>query len=127
MKNRLLPLFFVLGAYSAYSQVGIGTKNPNSSAQLEITTTESDKYGGSTKGLLIPRVRLTSTVIYAPITGTEANSLLVFATEAIGDITPGYYFWLDHKWNRLGTSSDGKDGIAGGTGAPGTGITKGCF
>jgi len=31
MKNRLLPLFFVLGIYSAHSQVGIGTKNPSTS------------------------------------------------------------------------------------------------
>jgi hypothetical protein len=29
MKNRLLPLFFVLGMYAAHSQVGIGTKNPS--------------------------------------------------------------------------------------------------
>jgi len=31
MKNRLLPLFFVLGAYSAYSQVTIGKREPNPS------------------------------------------------------------------------------------------------
>ncbi|TDO94935.1 hypothetical protein EV145_11521 [Flavobacterium sp. 245] len=31
MKNRLLPLFVVLGTISAYSQVGVGTLNPKSS------------------------------------------------------------------------------------------------
>jgi len=31
MKNRLLPLFIVLGCYSAYSQVGVGTKTPHAS------------------------------------------------------------------------------------------------
>ncbi len=31
MKNRLLPLFVVLGSFSAYSQVGVGTKTPNAS------------------------------------------------------------------------------------------------
>ncbi|SHM36347.1 hypothetical protein SAMN05444366_3034 [Flavobacterium saccharophilum] len=31
MKNRLLPLFVVLGTYSAYSQVGIGTLSPKTS------------------------------------------------------------------------------------------------
>ncbi len=31
MKNRLLPLFVVLGSYSAYSQVGVGTIKPNAS------------------------------------------------------------------------------------------------
>ena len=31
MKNRLLPLFLVLGMYAAHSQVGIGTKTPDPS------------------------------------------------------------------------------------------------
>lgn len=34
MKNRLLPLLVVLGSYSAYSQVGIGTKTPNASVDF---------------------------------------------------------------------------------------------
>jgi len=36
MKNRLLPLFFVLGLYTAHAQVGIGTKNPNPSEREKI-------------------------------------------------------------------------------------------
>ncbi|WP_291148581.1 hypothetical protein [Flavobacterium sp. UBA7680] len=127
MKNRLLPLFVVLATFSARSQVGIGTKTPNSSAQLEITTVdlpEADRYGKSTKGILIPRVELTSTKVYAPIVGKPTNSLLVFNTKTTGDVTPGYYFWLVDKWNRLavsgeagsGTGKDGKVGLAEGTG-----------
>lgn len=132
MKNRLLPLFVVLATFSARSQVGIGTKTPNSSAQLEITTVdlpEADRYGKSTKGILIPRVELTSTKVYAPIVGKPTNSLLVFNTKTTGDVTPGYYFWLVDRWNRLavsgeagsGTGKDGKDGkvgLAEGTGIP---------
>lgn len=130
MKNRLLPLFVVLATFSARSQVGIGTKTPNSSAQLEITTVdlpEADRYGKSTKGILIPRVSLTSTLIYAPIVGDKAESLLVFNTKTAGDVTPGYYFWLNNKWNRLavsgeagsGTGKDGKVGLKEGTVPPG--------
>lgn len=52
MKNRLLVSFFVLGIYTAQSQAGIGTKNPNPSAALEIFSTN--------KGLLIPQIALTS-------------------------------------------------------------------
>lgn len=48
MKNKLLPLLFVLGAYGAYGQVGIGTPTPNLSSQLEIVA--------SNRGILIPRV-----------------------------------------------------------------------
>jgi hypothetical protein len=131
MKNKLLPLFLVLGMYTAQSQVGIGTKTPSSAAQLEITNNADNAaplYGGSTKGLLIPRVKLTNTTIYAPIVGTQENSLLVFNTQTINDVTPGYYYWYVDKWMRLGTSADsgsGTPGIAGGNGAPGAAGTPG--
>lgn len=128
MKNRLLPLFVVLATFSARSQVGIGTKLPNTSAQLEITTTEKTPYGGSTKGMLIPRVELKSTRIFSPIEGdpTKSNSLLVFNVKEQGDVTPGYYYWYVDRWMRFavsgeagsGTGKNGMDGI------PGTEITK---
>ncbi|OXB09403.1 hypothetical protein B0A68_23875, partial [Flavobacterium reichenbachii] len=129
MKNRLLPLFFVLGAYSAYSQVGIGTLTPNKSAQLEVLS--------SNRGMLVPRVRLTSTTSYAPIDldlnapapvpdsptrilGT-VNSLLVYATETVGDIKPGYYYWFNDRWKRIATSDEiSGSGSAEGPGIPGT-------
>src|SRR3954470_13973018 len=118
MKNRLLPLFFVLGIYGGYSQVGIGTKQPSSSTQLEIQATD--------KGLLIPRVALKSstdkTTVLPHVTRpgeqplpagqTYVNSLMVFATEANADITPGYYYWYENKWIRLG-SGDSGSGAAG--------------
>jgi len=120
MKNRLLPLFVVLGSYSAYSQVGIGTLTPNKSAQLEVVSND--------KGILIPQVKLTSTTDTASITSGNVNSLLVFATDVIGDIKPGYYYWYVDKWWRLGSSSDGAaccpttaigEGVPGSKGEPG--------
>lgn len=50
MKNKLLPLVVVLGlgSFSAYSQVGIGTNNPDNSAQLHVVS--------KTRGVLIPNV-----------------------------------------------------------------------
>ncbi|SHH75701.1 hypothetical protein [Flavobacterium defluvii] len=119
MKNRLLPLFVVLASFSARSQVGIGIKNPNPSTELHVVAAD--------KGILIPNVKLTSTTVYSPIVGAETNSLLVFATDEIGDIKPGYYYWFDHKWNRLaisgeagsGTGKDGKVGVAEGVVPPG--------
>nr|WP_294782935.1 hypothetical protein [uncultured Flavobacterium sp.] len=83
MKNRLLPLFVVLGSVSVYSQVGVGTLNPSKSAQLEVVSND--------KGILIPRVKLTSTTDAVTIANGNVNSLLVYATDAIGDIKPGYY------------------------------------
>ncbi|OXG08957.1 hypothetical protein BC749_103248 [Flavobacterium araucananum] len=128
MKNRLLPLVFVLGlgSYSAYSQVGIGTNNPYAGAQLEI---KSD-----TKGVLIPRVALRGLTNSYPISAAnltaEANSMLVFNTAIAPDLTPGYYSWTTatNSWNRIASAADiaaasgviGADGLAGVAGAPGT-------
>ncbi|MET3021091.1 hypothetical protein [Flavobacterium hydatis] len=93
MKNRLLPLIFVLGSYSAYSQVGIGTTMPNSSSQLEVVAND--------KGVLIPRIELKNSTDTTTITNGNVNSLLVFNTATIADIKPGYYYWHNNKWNRI--------------------------
>ena len=132
MKNRLLPLFVVLATFSARSQVGIGTKTPSTSAQLEVTTKDGsyeDKYGKSTKGILIPRVTLVKTTEFGPIEGdpTKSNSLLVFNIKEQNDVTPGYYYWYVDRWMRLavsgeagsGTGKDGKVGVKEGTVPPG--------
>lgn len=110
MKNRLLPLLFVLGSYSAYSQVVIGKKDPNFSAQLEVFASD--------RGMLIPRVALTDSRDATTIQNGNVNSLLVFNTAAVADIKPGYYYWYIDRWCRLAISGEA-NGIAGGTGAPG--------
>ncbi|MET3029484.1 hypothetical protein ABXT06_22605, partial [Flavobacterium sp. UW10123] len=114
MKNRLLPLFVVLGCYSAYSQVGIGKIDPNKSAQLEVYSAD--------KGVLIPQVKLTGTTDKTTIKNGNVSSLLVFNTVTAADVTPGYYYWYAGKWQRIvaaGEAGSGKDGINGGNGAPG--------
>lgn len=47
MKNKLLPLIFVLGGYSAYSQVGVGTLNPDPSGAF------ADKWRKIEEAILI--------------------------------------------------------------------------
>ncbi|MEP6803285.1 MAG: hypothetical protein ABI892_02095 [Flavobacterium sp.] len=127
MKNKLLPLFVVLGGFSAYSQVGIGTKNPSPSAQLEV---QAEK-----KGILIPRVELQSSTDVGTIPhdsnaldGIYHESLLVYNLNTIADIKPGYYYWFSNKWNRLAISGEAGSGttagVAGGAGVPGiNGVT----
>ncbi|WPO78480.1 hypothetical protein [Flavobacterium sp. KACC 22761] len=110
MKNKLLPLIFVLGCYSAYSQVGIGKIDPSPSAQLEVFASD--------KGMLIPRVKLTGTTDATTITKGNVESLLVFNTETISDVIPGYYYWFNGKWNKFIISGE-SNGIVGGDGAPG--------
>lgn len=99
MKNRLLPLFVALGSYSAYSQVGVGTDKPDSSAQLEVFVKDKNK------GILIPNIPLQSPIDIVTIKNAK-ESLLVFNTTNNALITPGYYYWYDNRWNRLGVSSE---------------------
>ncbi|MDN5356162.1 MAG: trimeric autotransporter adhesin [Rikenellaceae bacterium] len=72
--------------------IGPDTFDPDESAGVEMRFTN--------KGLLIPRVALTSTSSASPIT-SPANSLLVYNTATTGDVTPGYYYWNGSKWMRL--------------------------
>ncbi|MEG0850098.1 MAG: hypothetical protein RSF34_14365 [Flavobacterium sp.] len=95
MKNTLLTTAFFVGVLSAYSQsqVGIGTRTPNASSQLEIVSND--------KGVLFPRVSLTSTTDNTTITQGNVNSLFVYNSNTLNDVTPGYYYWLNNKWLRF--------------------------
>ncbi|MHC0443464.1 hypothetical protein ACWA1B_22240, partial [Flavobacterium sp. 3-210] len=102
MKNKLLPLLFVLGSYSAYSQVVIGKKEVNASAQLQV-------YANN-KGVLIPQIPLTSSTDVTTIANGNVNSLLVFNIATIADVTPGYYYWYIDRWCRIALSGEANDG-----------------
>ncbi|STZ30869.1 hypothetical protein [Myroides odoratus] len=97
MKRKLFAVAFFMGFWGAYCQVGIGTRSPNVSSELDVVSND--------KGILIPRVALTSTKDTKTIKGNEGNgyenSLLVFNTLAQNDITPGYYYWYQDKWMRI--------------------------
>ncbi|MFN4893206.1 MAG: hypothetical protein ACK5G0_05520 [Bacteroidota bacterium] len=92
---RLLLILFCVPTFS-FSQVGIGTSTPNSSAQLDVTST--------TKGFLPPRVALTATNSTTPVT-SPATGLLVYNTATAGtspnNVTPGFYYYDGTKWQRI--------------------------
>ena len=97
MKKLVLTFVFCALATIANAQVGIGTPTPAESAILDI---ESEN-----KGVLIPRVSLTSTTDTATIEGAEVNSLLVYNTATAGtepnEVTAGFYYWLTDHWERI--------------------------
>ncbi|NSW46586.1 MAG: hypothetical protein HPY79_12320 [Bacteroidales bacterium] len=105
---RLLFLVVVLNLklLPIYSQVAINSTgaNPDASAGLDVSF--------SNKGVLIPRVALTQTTSASPIT-SPVTSLLVYNTATVNDVTPGYYYWYNNRWNRLQTS--GYSGAVSGT------------
>ncbi|MFB9065394.1 beta strand repeat-containing protein, partial [Flavobacterium branchiarum] len=98
MKKRLLQLLFLLVLTGAYGQVGIGTSMPDNSSQLDVVA--------ENRGILIPRLKLTSTTDILTISKGNVNSLLVFNTATTADVKPGYYYWFEDRWNRISIASD---------------------
>lgn len=81
MKNlTFLMLFCTL---ISFGQVGINTTTPDPSSILDVTSTD--------KGLLIPRIALTSTSDVSTIT-SPSISLLIYNTATVSNITPGYFY-----------------------------------
>lgn len=96
MKKILLTTVLFAFALVANAQVGIGTPEPHESAVLDITAGK--------KGLLIPRIALSSTLDNS-LDGTEPNSLLIYNTTTAGadpnEVTEGFYYWLNDHWERI--------------------------
>ncbi|MBX7225440.1 MAG: hypothetical protein K1X55_05375 [Chitinophagales bacterium] len=106
-----LFILSIINTINAQNNVGIGTNNPDGTSKLDITATD--------KGLLPPRVALTSLVTTTPIlngAGTAAttadmpNGLIVFNTNTAGtapnNVVPGYYYWdkPNNKWKAMFSS-----------------------
>src|SRR6218665_1643538 len=99
MKKLLLPIAFLLSANVFAQNVAI-----NSTGAAAVTSAALD-VDMANKGVLIPRVALTTTTAFAPVTGTATASLLVYNTATAGtfptNVTPGYYYWTGAAWARL--------------------------
>ncbi|MDM1093868.1 hypothetical protein ACPDHQ_09010 [Myroides odoratimimus] len=96
--KKITLLAVLLGTtYFANAQVGIGTPDPATSAELDIVA----KAGN--KGILIPRVELKNTTEFQMAgKSTESTSLLVFNKTEVKHLVPtGFYYWDGAKWNRI--------------------------
>lgn len=102
------PLYLIsLGLLAMASCLPLSAQNvginatgtaPNTSAMLDVEATN--------KGLLIPRVGLTSTADVTTI-ATPATSLLIYNTASVSNVTPGFYYWNGSAWTRLAMTVDG--------------------
>jgi len=89
-------IFFV---WPGYSQVTIGKDSPaHSGAALELVSNE-------TRGLLLPRLSLTSATVWEPVTGNNpTEGMMVYNTNntsANGLNGLGAYVWSNGRWNIL--------------------------
>ncbi|MQP25361.1 hypothetical protein GFJ94_09825 [Flavobacterium sp. LMO8] len=99
MKKTLLFVTSILFTLNVFSQVGTTTIQNGVEFQIE----------SNSKGLLIPRVALTSTIISAPVGPAPiATGVLVFntATAGVGStaVSPGFYYWSGTEWISLRSS-----------------------
>lgn len=88
-----LKVLIFLTCSSSFAQLGVGTTDPNASAQLDVTSVD--------KGILMPRIALGSLTDNSTITNGNVESLLVYNTSNVSNLTPGYYYWANATWNRL--------------------------
>ena len=99
MMKQFLVLAGLLFSMQIFAQTGIGTTTPNASAKLDVSATD--------RGFLPPRVALTATNIFSPITGTSsaAAGLLIYNTATAGtaptNVVPGYYYWNGTAWIQI--------------------------
>jgi hypothetical protein len=94
MKKVLLLSIIAAGIFfttKVNAQQGFGTNQPDKTAAVDIVATK--------RGLLIPRIALTDTKVWAPIISQPANSLMVYNTTTSAavtatSVTAGYYYWV---------------------------------
>lgn len=98
--KRLLLLFLVISS-GLFAQTGIGTTTPNSSAKLDVYSTN--------KGFLPPRVTLTSTTDASTIV-SPAEGLLVYNLGSVG-LQAGYYYWNGANWATIATATSAGNGV----------------
>jgi hypothetical protein len=96
--KKILHLSIFLICSHAFSQLGVGTSSPNPSAQLEVVS--------NNKGILIPRLALTTITDTTTITEGNVESMLVYNTSNVSGLMPGYYYWANGVWNRLAINTE---------------------
>ncbi|MGB2684251.1 MAG: hypothetical protein WBC43_04470, partial [Olleya sp.] len=92
---KILTFLMLFCTLISFGQVGINTTTPDPSSILDVTSTD--------KGLLIPRIALTSTSDVSTIT-SPSISLLIYNTATVSNITPGYFYWDGTEWSKLATT-----------------------
>ena len=108
MKKSLIisvGLFFAFTLFTltkGYTQVGIGTTDPNQASLLDLNSPD--------KGLLIPRVALISTTDALPLSAHVQGMLVyntVFTPASATSVSPGFYYNDGTNWIKAGDASAG--------------------
>ncbi|WP_010254629.1 hypothetical protein [Myroides injenensis] len=110
MKKNIITLFALTFSLFSLAQegkptlpgVGIGTKTPSKSAQLEISADD--------KGILIPRLDLEGETTFFKAGGGDKTyniGMLVYHKNSKNtDLVEGFYSWTGTKWDRITSQSE---------------------
>lgn len=93
MKKKIVLALSLLGSLGLYAQTGIGIELPHGTSVLDVTST--------TKGMLVPRVDLTSDTDIVTIKGGEYPESLIVYHNGKNALLAGFYYWEKKKWNVL--------------------------
>jgi hypothetical protein len=114
--KKITLITFLFACIHMNAQVGIGTTAPDGGSMLDVFSAD--------KGILVPRVNLTSLSTISPITGSTTTSLLVYNTNATTGT--GFYYWNNTitRWVKIDGGNDwsltGNAGTTAGTNFIGT-------
>lgn len=98
LQKILIFVFFLFGTL-VYGQVGVQTNTPHASSALDIVATD--------KGLLIPRVTLTASLLSPLPVTLPATGLMVFNTGANQPV--GLYYWTGTSWSMFNAGAISSD------------------
>lgn len=88
----IIILFTIVGKVYSQQKIGNNPTSINANAVLEIESTN--------KGLLIPRIALTSTSSASPLSAFVAG-MMVYNTATAGDVIPGFYVSTGSSWSKI--------------------------
>jgi len=93
----ILLLFMLQSVVGLQAQVRLGGDTaPNRNAVLDLNANDTDN---GSKGLMLPRVALMSTMSSYPLT-EHIQAMLVYNTASVNDVFPGPYYNDGTKWVR---------------------------
>lgn len=101
MKNKLIVILCLICSIG-YAQVGIGTTEPNASAVLELSSSNS--------GFLLTRVALTSLTDITTIPNPVEGLMVYSPTSNSANLTPGVYVFDGTRWGRVSLDYSNNNG-----------------
>ncbi len=97
IRITLIFIILIMCNINIIAQIGIQTNNPDASSVLDIVSSD--------KGLLIPRVNLTSNLTSPSPVTSPATGLLIYNSGISQE--QGFYFWAGSTWKMLKSQEAG--------------------